>query len=349
MTAGFKTHDRATNTFSNGAPAALESAFPVGQPVTATASYDPALASAPTLSNWIAYYYDSVTGLNIQVAGHSIVASSAPLGPFDTVSVGDPGGSAQDSISVARQNLLVDGATTFAGFTVGGAVTLADFSGTVFSTTDLPANVCLAAFEELRVTIHFVDGSLTYYTLWSYGTPDRTIDSDGDGIIDGEELALRATLPALDPCDRDSDDDTLTDGSELAAGTSPVAADTDGDGLGDGVDPAPLIPAMTVDGLADTVRATANGVLEIPEAAFTGPNAHAERGRRNALANRLQAAANHIADGDLAEALAILRHVRELLDGLSSPPDVMEDGAAKDDLRDEIDALIAALEAALAA
>jgi len=57
-----------------------------------------------------------------------------------------------------------------------------------------------------------------------------TLDSDSDGLLDGDELAhgSRTDLP-------DTDGDGLNDGDEVHTyGTSPTAADTDGDGSNDG-------------------------------------------------------------------------------------------------------------------
>jgi hypothetical protein len=59
------------------------------------------------------------------------------------------------------------------------------------------------------------------------------LDSDADGILDGDETAIYGT----DPGSADSDLDGVADGAELAAGTNPLVADsgagvdTDGDGL----------------------------------------------------------------------------------------------------------------------
>lgn len=65
------------------------------------------------------------------------------------------------------------------------------------------------------------------------GTGDACQDSDGDGLIDAEEILLYGT----DPDDADSDNDGLTDGEEvLFYGTEPLIQDTDGDGLTDGLE-----------------------------------------------------------------------------------------------------------------
>ena len=55
------------------------------------------------------------------------------------------------------------------------------------------------------------------------------LDSDGDSIPDVAERRVFGTNPAL----LDSDGDGLLDGEEVAIGTNPNSADTDGDGLND--------------------------------------------------------------------------------------------------------------------
>ncbi|KAI9550001.1 hypothetical protein GHT06_003266 [Daphnia sinensis] len=94
------------------------------------------------------------------------------------------------------------------------------------------------------------------------GIDPWNIDSDGDGVPDGTEVA-DGTSPS-DPCDYDADsqtlanvssdwkaldcdEDGLTNEEELAAGTDPQEADTDGDGNSDGTDPHPLVPTATDD------------------------------------------------------------------------------------------------------
>lgn len=60
-------------------------------------------------------------------------------------------------------------------------------------------------------------------------------DSDGDGIIDGDETSY-SFLDPLDPADalEDEDNDGLSNVLELEMNTDPGNADTDGDGLNDG-------------------------------------------------------------------------------------------------------------------
>jgi len=59
------------------------------------------------------------------------------------------------------------------------------------------------------------------------------VDTDGDGLDDETEKALRLNL--ADPSDglADLDKDGLTFAEEFKAGTNPNKADTDGDGIGD--------------------------------------------------------------------------------------------------------------------
>jgi len=60
--------------------------------------------------------------------------------------------------------------------------------------------------------------------------PPCSVDSDGDGLSDQEEIEVYHS----DPYDTDSDDDGIPDGQEVKQyGTSPALADTDGDGVGD--------------------------------------------------------------------------------------------------------------------
>ncbi|MFQ6116426.1 MAG: thrombospondin type 3 repeat-containing protein, partial [bacterium] len=50
-----------------------------------------------------------------------------------------------------------------------------------------------------------------------YGTNPTVVDTDGDGLGDGEEVLTYKT----DPLVADTDGDTYSDGAEVAAGTNP--------------------------------------------------------------------------------------------------------------------------------
>ena len=86
------------------------------------------------------------------------------------------------------------------------------------------------------------------------GTNPCVKDSDGDGLIDGDEVndvwnPGTWALPPTNPLDPDSDDDGLTDGAEaLDFLTDPTTNDTDGDGMLDGWEvqyPACMQPTVT--------------------------------------------------------------------------------------------------------
>ena len=76
-------------------------------------------------------------------------------------------------------------------------------------------------------------------------------DSDGDGLLDGDEVLTYQT----DPRNPDTDGDGLSDGLEIAKGTDPKNPDTDGDGLRDGdeikLQTDPRNPDTDGDGLKD--------------------------------------------------------------------------------------------------
>lgn len=65
------------------------------------------------------------------------------------------------------------------------------------------------------------------------GTGDVCEDSDGDGLLDSEELLTYGT----DPGNMDTDGDGLTDGLEAEAGTTdPNLSDTNSNGCPDGLE-----------------------------------------------------------------------------------------------------------------
>lgn len=65
------------------------------------------------------------------------------------------------------------------------------------------------------------------------GTDPNNADTDGDGLMDGEELTKYRT----DPKNFDTDKDDLMDGEEVNKWkTNPLVPDTDGDGYSDGIE-----------------------------------------------------------------------------------------------------------------
>jgi gliding motility-associated-like protein/uncharacterized repeat protein (TIGR01451 family) len=117
-----------------------------------------------------------------------------------------------------------------------------------------------------------VPDSFEVYTLASI-----IIDSDGDGVSDGDELRDNTNL--LDPCefllasqtlppsqawkDSDCDGDGLTNAEEVDLGTDPLNPDTDGDGNPDNTDPNPTT-AKANDDLGSAVPGRSN-VFDILE------------------------------------------------------------------------------------
>lgn len=93
---------------------------------------------------------------------------------------------------------------------------------------------------------------LTNGTEESLGTDPNNPDTDGDGLMDGEEVETYNT----DPLKQDTDGDNLTDYAEVITHkTSPIKSDTDADGLLDGEELArktdPLNPDTDGDKLID--------------------------------------------------------------------------------------------------
>ena len=74
-----------------------------------------------------------------------------------------------------------------------------------------------------------------------FGTDVDNPDTDGDGILDGDEY--NDYYGRSDPTLYDTDYDGLGDGYEVfTSSTDPQLYDTDADGVGDGDDPDPLNP-----------------------------------------------------------------------------------------------------------
>jgi outer membrane protein OmpA-like peptidoglycan-associated protein len=97
------------------------------------------------------------------------------------------------------------------------------------------------------------DGLLDADEIAIYNTDPNNPDTDGDGLSDGDEVNIYKTDPTL----RDTDFDGLLDGEEvLTYKTNPLLKDTDGDGCSDGdevlvMKTNPLLVDTDGDGLTD--------------------------------------------------------------------------------------------------
>lgn len=92
-----------------------------------------------------------------------------------------------------------------------------------------------------------MDGITDLGEFTTTGTDPTKLDTDGDTLSDGDELAGAGDRPATDPLVADTDGDTLTDGVETNTGTfvdeddtgtNPTEKDSDSDGFADGVEVA---------------------------------------------------------------------------------------------------------------
>ncbi|MBM4341898.1 MAG: hypothetical protein FJ100_00775 [Deltaproteobacteria bacterium] len=69
------------------------------------------------------------------------------------------------------------------------------------------------------------------------GTDPTLKDTDGDGLLDLEEIKPAGSVPATNPLKADTDGDFLTDHAEVVKfKTNPTKVDTDGDGLPDNIE-----------------------------------------------------------------------------------------------------------------
>jgi hypothetical protein len=114
--------------------------------------------------------------------------------------------------------------------------------------------VLLLLIIAMAVAVHPAIASASTADLLAVA--QETIDTDGDGLDDAQEVEL-----GTDPDVADTDGDGLTDGGEVGAqsdgyGTDPTLFDTDGDGFGDGDEIAsgsdPIDPTSTPDSVGTT-------------------------------------------------------------------------------------------------
>ncbi|MBL3591493.1 MAG: hypothetical protein JMN24_17165 [gamma proteobacterium endosymbiont of Lamellibrachia anaximandri] len=170
------------------------------------------------------------------------------------------------------------------------------------------------------------------------GTDPNNADSDFDGLLDGTEVD---PATGTDPLNPDSDGDGVSDGDEVnGLGTNPNNPDSDGDGVGDAVDPLPNDPGVTSGYTEDWLRMISADALAYDLSVIDANNNNAAKGRRNALSNKLNSAANAISAGNYENAIESLTSLLQKLDDDDSPKDWMLSSPEKTLLRSDVEQLI---------
>lgn len=153
---------------------------------------------------------------------------------------------ASDDVAVARVDFRIDGQL-------------------VFSDTTAPYQFAWTA----PLNAGALEIEATAVDLGNNASPVDTVriviepDSDNDGLGDTEELVRYGT----DPANSDTDGDGLLDGDEVAIGANPLVTDTDGDGIDDKTEVDAGTDPTNPDTVAPTVVSVspADGATDVPE------------------------------------------------------------------------------------
>lgn len=166
--------------------------------------------------------------------------------------------------------------------------------------------------------------------------PSRWTYFDGDGLNDAEELGIYRTNPK----NADTDGDGLSDGMEVQLGTNPVKRDSDGDGVFDWEDPTPLVPGAPGSRIVMALQDLAAEVRRLPLSLFDAKDGRAAATLRTAVRDELMRAAKKMAAGDRHGAIETLRSLHKRINGEAPPPVWMLDGPEKASLATDIQRLI---------
>jgi gliding motility-associated-like protein len=158
-----------------------------------------------------------------------------------------------DGDSLSNGDELANNTDVFNPDTDGDGVT----DGTEVADNTIPTDPCSLVLTSISLTpiaswadLDCDNDDLTNGDEVAYNTDPFNPDTDGDGVVDGVEVA-DATIPT-DPCsltfasitlepsiawgDLDCDGDSVTNAEELIGGIDPFNPDTDGDGVTDGTE-----------------------------------------------------------------------------------------------------------------
>jgi len=178
------------------------------------------------VKGWNPYFYVGGGVMNFSVDTKPNVASGKPVEDDGWVAIIPAGIGAEFALS---DRVLLD-------FSLGGAMsTTYDLDAYRSSADDIWDSYFNASlgltFTGENCSVDKDKDGLGKCDELKIGTDPNNPDTDGDGLLDGEEYLTYKT----DPLNPDTDGDGLTDFEEVkSTGTNPLVADTDGDGLSDG-------------------------------------------------------------------------------------------------------------------
>jgi hypothetical protein len=173
----------------------------------------------------------------VNANGPTVVYGDLNPGSGNTVYSPSPGTNGNITATDGNASALGPGSASAAPGTVNGGVSGTSLLGPdgTYSVSDTPASdvsvgndgVYAPAPEPLAAP---VEDTTTAEPVASDTTAVDSTDADGDNYPDAQELDL-----GLDPTNIDTDGDGVADGDELTIyGTDPLSFDSDGDGLSDG-------------------------------------------------------------------------------------------------------------------
>ena len=110
-----------------------------------------------------------------------------------------------------------DGTTIFQSDRAGETDDISTLLGYAGTGTELTF-ISVDPLEELRVGLDRDEDGLFNYDETTHGSDPTSIDSDGDGLTDGDEVYVYSTNPS----NADTDDDGINDDVEIGLGTDPT-------------------------------------------------------------------------------------------------------------------------------
>lgn len=201
-----------------------------------------------------------MTGENLQAA------LCLPAPPGSVLSLSDDG-------RVVEPATAMESAWTWANLTPGDYALQVKALPQGFDAAQLEDPACCGEGDELALSLSgdLPDEQRTLFLFQPLGPAGMETDSDADGLLDAQEVAL-----GLDPFVPDGDGDGLGDGDEVNLyATDPLLPDTDDDGLDDLAEVTtaftnPFLPDTDGDGVDDATE-VAQATNPLDAASFPAP------------------------------------------------------------------------------